>query len=79
MLKERHKRLDVLYRKHHQWLLAVARNTTSDEQHAEDLVGDLYVYLAEVKNPEKYLGESENVSRILSARNTQVEDVEFDF
>lgn len=54
MLKERNKRLDVLYRKHHQWLLAVARNTTSDEQHAEDLVGDLYVYLSEVKNPEKY-------------------------
>ncbi|UCH92155.1 MAG: radical SAM protein [Candidatus Aminicenantes bacterium] len=30
-------------------------------------------------NPEKYLGENENVIRIYAARNNQVEDVDFDF
>lgn len=61
MNKELHKRLDVLYRKHHKWLVAVAYNTCSDKEIAEELVAELYLYLAEKHNEKLYYRDSFNL------------------
>ena len=47
---EVHHRLEVLYNKHHKWLMAAAKNISKDKEIAEDLVSELYIYLAEKKN-----------------------------
>ena len=72
MLKETSKRLDVLYRKHHSWLLAVARNVVNNEKQAEDLVGELYVYLSEHKKPKKlFFSDSFNLKYCYSFITTR--------
>jgi DNA-directed RNA polymerase specialized sigma24 family protein len=48
---ENNKRLDVLFRNSHGWLLAVAFNLSKDKEVADELVGELYLYLAEKCNP----------------------------
>ena len=48
---ENNKRLEVLYKQSHKWLLACAFNICKDSEIANDLVGELYVYLAEKVNP----------------------------
>ena len=44
-------RLDTLYRQSHNWLLAVSYNFCKDKEVADELVGTLYLYLAEKCNP----------------------------
>ena len=48
---EINRRLETLYKKHHSWLLAVAYNKSKDKVVSADLVGELYLYLAEQRNP----------------------------
>lgn len=48
---ENNRRLDNLYRQSHQWLIAVAFNLSKDKELAEELVGELYLYLGEKCNP----------------------------
>lgn len=47
---ENKKRLETLYRKHHRWLIAAAKNISKNGDVANDLVGELYLYLAEKCN-----------------------------
>jgi len=58
---ENTKRLEVLYRESHPWLLAATFNIVKDREVAEDLVGELYVYLGERINPSLWWGNSFNV------------------
>ena len=61
MHNEINQRLDVLYRKHHSWLTAVAYNLCKNVDTANDLVGELYIYLGEKKNPKLYYLDSFNL------------------
>jgi DNA-directed RNA polymerase specialized sigma24 family protein len=65
-MNENNKRLETLYRKHHEWLKAVAFNLSLDEEITEDLVQDLYVYLAEKNNEKLYYKDSFNLMYCLS-------------
>jgi DNA-directed RNA polymerase specialized sigma subunit len=47
---ECNKRLEVLYNKHHKWLGAVAFNISHNQETTEELVSELYLYLAEKCN-----------------------------
>ena len=58
---EINKRLGVLHSEHHQWLMAVAYNKSKDKQVSQDLVQDLYLYLAEKKNPKVFFNDSFNL------------------
>ena len=58
---ENNKRLDVLYRKSHNWLIAVAFNLSKDTEVADELVGELYLYLAEKCNPAIWYLDSFNL------------------
>ena len=59
--KENTKRLEVLYRESHNWLLAASYNITKNKETAEDLVGELYCYLGETIRPNLWWGQSFNV------------------
>ncbi len=48
---ENNKRLETLFRNSHGWLSAVAFNLSKDKEVADELVGELYLYLAEKCNP----------------------------
>ena len=61
MDKEKSQRLDVLYRKHHQWLMAVSYNLCKNVDTANDLVGELYIYLSEKENKKLYYLDSFNL------------------
>ena len=61
MNKELHQRLDVLYRKHHKWLIAVAFNVSMNQEVAEELVAELYLYLGEKNNEKTYYRDSFNL------------------
>lgn len=54
MSKENNNRLDLLYRKHNEWLRKVAWNLCEDEDMVDDLVSELYLYLAENGNEKMY-------------------------
>lgn len=54
-------RLETLYKKHHSWLLAVAYNKSKDKVVSADLVGELYLYLAEQRNPKVFYQDSFNL------------------
>ena len=58
---ENNKRLDVLFRKSHGWLSAVAYNLSKDKEIADELVGELYLYLAEKCNPALWYLDSFNL------------------
>jgi len=58
---ENNKRLDVLFRKSHGWLSAVAYNLSKDKDIADELVGELYLYLAEKCNPSLWYLDSFNL------------------
>ena len=58
---ENTQRLEVLYRESHQWLVAATYNIVKDRDVADDLVGELYVYLGEKVNPALWWGKSFNV------------------
>jgi DNA-directed RNA polymerase specialized sigma24 family protein len=58
---ENNKRLDVLFRKSHGWLSAVAYNLSKDKEVADELVGELYLYFAEKCNPALWYLDSFNL------------------
>ena len=58
---ENQKRLDFLYRNHHSWLMACGFNISRNVEISEDLVSDLYLYLAEKCSPKLWFLESFNL------------------
>lgn len=54
-------RLGVLFTKHDDWLQAVSYNLANNKSVSEDLVQDLYLYLAEKKNPKLFFQDSFNL------------------
>ncbi len=48
-------RVDLLYRKHKDWLQAVAFNFTKSKDKAEDLLQDVYLHLLQMKDLEKII------------------------
>ena len=46
-------RVELVYKKHHKWLLACAYNLTQNQDQAEELVQDLYLKLMEMDNLHK--------------------------
>ena len=61
LLTECNKRLEVLYIDSHNWLFNMAMNVTKDRDAADDLVQELYLYLAEKCNPAIFWGNSYNI------------------
>jgi len=59
--KENTIRLEVLYKQHDGWLKAVAFNISKNRDIAEELVSELYLYLAEKCNPQLYYLNSFNL------------------
>lgn len=55
-MNETTKRLDVLHRKHYSWLYSVGFKVSKDKIITEDLIQELYLYLAE-RNDEKLFYE----------------------
>lgn len=66
VINENKQRIDVLYKKHHKWLLSVAVNITADKDIAEELVGELYLYLLEKNNPALWYLDSFNLMYLRS-------------
>jgi len=57
-MEENRMRLDTLCRKSHGWLTAASYNITKDRNSADELVSELYQYLAERVNPAIWWGEN---------------------
>lgn len=53
-------RVEVLYKKHYIWLLQSSKNITRNKLEAEDLIGDLMIYLLEKGTPKIYYKDSIN-------------------
>jgi len=60
-MSECNKRLEILYNKSHIWLLQVSYNICKSRLESQELVQDLYLYLAEKCNPKLYYNESYNL------------------
>jgi len=54
-------RLSNLYTNHHDWLRAVAYNLSKSHQLSDDMVQELYLYLAEKQNPKLFFNDSFNL------------------
>lgn len=54
-------RLQTLHKKHYIWLLQAATNIAKNRENAEDLVGDLFLYLSEKCNPLIWYKDSFNL------------------
>lgn len=63
---ENQHRLGELYKRHHKWLIGSAYNYCKNQQIAEDLVGDLYVYLGEEPRQKLWARESFNILYCIS-------------
>ena len=61
MSKQNNIRLDVLYRKHNEWLRKVTWNICRDVDMTDELVAELYCYLAEKGNEKIYYLDSFNL------------------
>lgn len=57
--KENNRRLDILFREKNDWLMASSYNITKDREAAQELVGELYLYIAEKGNPSIWWGPDE--------------------
>jgi DNA-directed RNA polymerase specialized sigma24 family protein len=57
--KENNRRLEILFRQKNDWLMASSYNITKDREAAEELVAELYSYVAERGNPNIWWGEDE--------------------
>lgn len=57
MSTENNKRLEVLFRKHNEWLRKVAWNLCEDVDMVDELVSELYLYLAENGNEKIYYSD----------------------
>jgi len=55
------KRIEVLYKKHYTWLLQSAKNITKNQEEAEDLIGDLIIYLMERGTPKIFYKDCLNL------------------
>jgi len=58
---ENNRRLEILYKQSHNWLVAVAFNLSKDSNVADELVGELYLYLGEKCNPSLWYLNSFNL------------------
>lgn len=58
---DNNQRIEVLHRKHRDWLEQVAWNITKNKEESEDLISDLYIYLLEKDNPALYYEDSYNL------------------
>lgn len=56
-MSENNKRLELLFRKHNTWLRQVCWNICKDEEMVNDLVSELYLYLAENGNENLYYSD----------------------
>lgn len=63
---ECNQRLEALYRQSHVWLLQVSYNICKSRLESEDLVGELYQYLAEKANPKLFYDNSYNLMYCMS-------------
>lgn len=63
---ECNQRLDALYKQSNTWLLQVSYNICKSRLESEELVQDLYLYLAEKCNPKLYYNESYNLMYCMS-------------
>lgn len=59
--KELVKRMQTLHKKHYVWLLQSSMNITKNREEAEDLIGDLYLYLMEKGGKQVYYKDSFNL------------------
>ena len=59
--KENNRRLEILYKKHNEWLRQVSWNLCGDVDMVDDLVGELYLYLSEKGNEKIYYQDSFNL------------------
>lgn len=59
--QENNKRLELLHKQSHQWLIAVAFNLSKDKEVADELICELYLYLAEKCNPSLWYLNSFNL------------------
>lgn len=64
-------RLEVLYNKHHKWLISCAFNITKNKEISNELVGELYLYLAERVNPSLWYKDSFNLMYLHSFLRTR--------
>ena len=71
IVRENEIRMEVLYKKHHNWLLACGKNIAADIELAQDLVGDLYVYLGSKVNPNIWYLDSFNLQYCRSFLSTR--------
>ena len=58
---ETNKRLELLHNKSYKWLMSVAFNISKDKDIAEELVAELYLYLAERPNPAIWFNDTFNL------------------
>jgi DNA-directed RNA polymerase specialized sigma24 family protein len=58
---ENNNRIQTLYVKHHNWLVACSKNITNNIELGLDLVGDLYLYLGQKINPKIWYLDSFNL------------------
>ena len=68
---ENTKRLEVLFTNHHNWLLACSYNISKNKDTSEELVQELYVYLAERVNPSIWYLNSFNLQYCYSFLKTR--------
>ena len=61
MLKETTKRLEVLHRKHYKWLFSCGFKVSKSKETTEDLIQELYIYLAERNDEALYFQDSYNL------------------
>lgn len=61
LINECNKRLETLHKKHYIWLLQTSKNISKSTENAEDLIGDLYLYLSEKCNPKIWYKDSFNL------------------
>lgn len=69
--QEIQERIDVLYRKHYIWLLQYSTNVTRNRTDAEDMIGDLTIYLLEKGSRKIFYKDSFNLmycARFISSR-----------
>ena len=68
---ENNNRLELLYKKHNSWLMACSFNTSKDRDIAEELVAELYLYLAERPNPSIWYNDTFNLMYLRSFIQTR--------
>lgn len=61
MQEQCNKRLDTLYRESYEWLLKASYNVCKSREESEELVSDLFVYLAKECRPKLFWGNSYNL------------------